>query len=122
MTLNSPTADLLCMERRWFEESEQGHVVKAVHRWNLPDQPHGYDIHRVPWPAMAGRMKLVRKGPRVMYLFADEDSERWQLIHQHTVSQEDAIRPMVLVRNYDSKSDVAILFQDWLLRATKIVE
>jgi hypothetical protein len=57
-----------------------------------------------------------------MYLFAEEDSERWQLIHQHSVSQVDAVKPTILVRNYDSKSDVSILLQDWSLRAAKIVE
>ncbi len=122
VTLNSPTTDLLRIERRWFEESEQGHALKSVHRWHVPDQPFAYDIHQVPCSAMSGRMKLVRKGPRAMYLFAEEDSERWQLIHQHSVSQVDAIKPTILVRNYDSKSDVSVLLQDWSLRAAQIVE
>jgi len=122
VTLNSSAADLLRMERRLFEPSELGHAIKAVHRWTLPNQTFSYDIERLPWPAMSGRMKLVRKGPRLMYLFADEDSDRWQLIHQTPISQDDAIRPTVLVRNFDQESDISILFQDWLLRATRIVE
>ncbi len=122
VTLQSPTSDLLRMERRLFEDREQGHAIKSVHRWNAPGQPHSYGIQQVPQPALAGRMKLIRKGPRVMTFFADNDSDRWQMIHQHSVPQDDAIKPTVLVRNYDSKSDVSVLLQDWVIRAVTISE
>ena len=51
------------------------------------DRQHSY-VSR-DWNPQAGKLRLVRRGPNVYFLFSDADSDDWQLVEFATVGRAD---------------------------------
>jgi hypothetical protein len=114
--LDAPENADLELERRQREDSL--HILQSLYGFDLPgklDRP--MTLLAGPLTATAGKLKIVRKGPIVYYLFAEHDSDDYQLFDEHPASEVDAANAGVYARAFSKASASEVVIEKMSVRA-----
>ena len=80
-----------------------------------------YPARLLPWPAMTGRTKIIRRGNIATSFVAAENSNEWTRVEQHVVSPNEVPAVLINARSFYPDSAAEILLTDFSIRATKIL-
>ena len=106
----------LMLERRQREDGVQ--ISQAIYAFDLPGKIDRRILNFAqPTPPAAGKLKIARKGPIAYFLFAERDSDDYQLIAEQRVGEEDVVRAQVYARAFSKESGVDVVLERLSIRA-----
>ena len=71
--------------------------------------------------AFQGRLRVVRRGDKVHFLFAENDSKAWQLIGSETVSKRPSQSTGVYLRTLgNGVGEIRVAWQNFTVRAERL--
>jgi hypothetical protein len=120
LRLDAPDNPDIMFERR--QRDDGGHVLQALRQYDLPGKLDRIStIAGDPISATAGKLKIVRRGPMIYYLFAEHDSDDYRLLFEYLVGQADALRALVSARTFGKESGVEVVLEGLSVRAEKFL-
>lgn len=118
--LDAPANADIMLERRQVEDGR--HLLQEIIGYELPDKlDRPLNVITNPLAAAAGKLKIVRKGPVIYYLFADHDSDDYRLLSERPFSDADAVRTHFYARAFSKESGVDVVLEKLSIRAEAFV-
>ena len=115
----SDNADLL-FERRQREDGQ--HVLQSIYARDLPgklDRPSMLKGNTIA--AASGKLKIVRSGPMIYFLFGEYGSDDYRLLSEERAGDADALRVKVYARAFSKQSGVDVVLEELSIRAESFV-
>ena len=97
------------------------HVVAAGWGAAMPDKKRKYGGLAVTNAAESGRLRLSRKGSKIFHLFAENDSEEFELIHESIVGRED-VRTHTIIDVGNADGTTAVVWKELTIDAEAIIK
>lgn len=119
----NPTADECSVIRqRSLFRGNNREVVQCVRVTELKGQPRRQYFALQPMEAASGKLRLARRGDRVYYLFAENDSQQFRLLGEESFPRDDlALEGLRLVAQINGASgSVSVVWKNLSLRAEKL--
>jgi hypothetical protein len=120
---DNPAADegAVIRQRTLFRGSDR-EVVQCVRVTQLTGQQRRQYFALQPMEAVAGRLRLARRGDRIYYLFAENDSQQFRLLGDESFPRDNlALEGLRLVAQINGASgSVGVVWKSLSLRAEKL--
>jgi len=118
--LDTPAEDIAAVRRRHFADGRD--LLHTSHDHLRPDGKRGYDGRTSPCKSQSGKLRLVRIGSVVYYLFAEADSNDFRLVDEWLVGAEDTVAEGIwlTVRTGSTQDPTEVVWKDLTVRADEI--
>lgn len=121
MEMGQGPKDYILIERKVSGAGE--HVLATKHaNVGLDGRYKWNNQHAQPNDVVAGKLKVVRKKSMVYYLFANHDSEDYQLLDEKLISDADIQRLKFVVCAKDTPSGSDVILEQLSIRAESLPE
>ncbi|OYV86184.1 MAG: hypothetical protein B7Z73_12210 [Planctomycetia bacterium 21-64-5] len=120
LRLDGPDNADLMFERRQREDGQ--HVLQSIYARDLPgqlDRPSTLKGNTIA--AAAGKLKIVRSGPMIYFLFGEYGSDDYRLLSEERAGDADALRVKVYARAFSKESGVDVVLEKLSIRAESFV-